>query len=425
MLNEPLDFVFWGAPIRHRPYEEHVRAAAAGGFTSLAIAAPTYAEARTRGLRPADLTALAADHGVALRHFDTLSSWAPTQQLPTDEDLRARALITLDQGLAICAELGLTQLLATPAYQRAGPVAQLVDGFGQLCERAGQLGIWVNLEPMPFTGCPDVAAAWAIVGGAAPPNGGIMLDSWHFYRAAGQTLAVLADIPGRYLRAVQLSDVPLALAPTLTMMAENLTARRWPGQGELPLRDFLRAIYAKGYLTTIGPEVFNSEVEQLPTEVVGRVAGETTRAALRAAGVPIPADAPDTAAAVGRAALAAWEMGESARGYDQFLALVAPDFRVFSHPSLERGYHTGPAARHHLDALIATRLAHPDRLTFSQVLVVPGPVQADGTRWVVTTFDAAGALPDNPHFRGYNAIAFLLDHANRLIGFREYFGDVA
>ncbi len=135
--------------------------------------------------------------------------------------------------------------------------------------------------------------------------------------------------------------------------------------------------------------------------------------------------ASDAAAAAGRAALAAWEIGESAHGYDQFLALVAPDFRVFSHPSLERGYHTGPAARQHLDALIATRLVNPDRLTFSQVLAAPGPLQADGTRWVVMMFDSAGALPDNPHFRGYNAIAFLLDHANRLIGFREYFGDVA
>lgn len=135
--------------------------------------------------------------------------------------------------------------------------------------------------------------------------------------------------------------------------------------------------------------------------------------------------AAEAAAAAGRAALAAWQVGESAHGYDQFLALVAPGFRVFSHPTLERGYHTGSAARPRLDALIATRLAQPDRLVFSNVLAVPGPLQADSTRWVVTMFDAAGSTPDNPHFRGYNSIAFLLDAHNRLIGFREYFGDVA
>ncbi|MEJ7658520.1 MAG: hypothetical protein WKG07_02260 [Hymenobacter sp.] len=170
------------------------------------------------------------------------------------------------------------------------------------------------------------------------------------------------------------------------------------GQGELPLRDFLRAIAAKGYLATIGPEVFNTAVEQLPAEVVGRVADKRRGQCSGRPAYPPRRTVPRRAAA-GPSRPGRLGGGGKCRGYDQFLALVAPDFRVFSHPSLERGYHTGPAARQHLDALIATRLAHPDRLTFSQVLVVPGPVQADGTRWVVTTFDAAGALPDNPQFR--------------------------
>lgn len=42
-----LDLVFWPAPVRKHPFEAHVRAAKAGGFTSLAIAATPYAEART------------------------------------------------------------------------------------------------------------------------------------------------------------------------------------------------------------------------------------------------------------------------------------------------------------------------------------------------------------------------------------------
>ncbi|MEJ7658519.1 MAG: hypothetical protein WKG07_02255 [Hymenobacter sp.] len=74
--------------------------------------------------------------------------------------------------------MGLTQLLATPAYQSAVSVARLVDGFGQLCRRAGQLGIWVNLGPCPSR----VAPTWPPLGPSwvgRPRNGGIMLDSWH------------------------------------------------------------------------------------------------------------------------------------------------------------------------------------------------------------------------------------------------------
>ena len=36
-----LDYVFWPAPVRKLPFRDHVRAAAAGGCTSQAKAAPT------------------------------------------------------------------------------------------------------------------------------------------------------------------------------------------------------------------------------------------------------------------------------------------------------------------------------------------------------------------------------------------------
>lgn len=189
----------------------------------------------------------------------------------------------------MCAELGLTQILATPAYPPgAVPLARLVAGFGELCARAAAQGLWVNLEPMPFTGCPDVAATWAIVAGAAAPNCGIMLDSWHFFRA-GQTLAALDAVPERYFQALQLSDAPLVPAAG-PLARETITARRWPGQGELPLHDFVRAVYAKGFLRAVGQKVFNpAAADSRPAEEVGRVAGATVGAVLRAAGVPRPA----------------------------------------------------------------------------------------------------------------------------------------
>lgn len=285
MPDEPLDFVFWSAPVRLRPFEEQVRAAAAGGFTSLAITAPTYARARASGLSPADMKSRAADHGVPLRHLDTLATWAPVQLAGNDADLQARSVATLDQGFGMCAELGLTRILATAAYRKdAVPLPQLVVGFGKLCERAAQLGIWVDLEPMPFTGCPDVAAAWAIVGGAAQANSGILLDSWHFFKA-GQTLDALANIPGRCFCTMQLSDAPLAQDPD-TLAEDTIKARRWPGQGELPLVDFARAVQEKGFLTAVGQEVFNPAADQLSAEAVGRRAAETTRTVLHAAGIP-------------------------------------------------------------------------------------------------------------------------------------------
>ena len=287
---DPLDLVFWPAAVRLRPFEDHVRAAAAGGFTSMAIAPTTFSRARASGLSVGDISAMADDHGVKLRHLDTLTSWAPFQLDPGDfdQEMNERWTTPLDRGLDICAELGLVQILATAAYQKgAVPLPQLIDGFGDLCQRAAELGIWVDLEPMPFFGCPTVAAAWDIVGGAAQENSGILMDSWHFFKA-GQSLDTLANIPGRFLRTMQISDAP-ARQISEKLIDDTIKYRRWPGQGELPITEFIRAVHAKGHLQAIGQEVFSLEANAMEPEEAGRVAGRTAWDAYRKAGVPVPA----------------------------------------------------------------------------------------------------------------------------------------
>ncbi len=289
-----LDLVFWPAPVRLHPFEAHVRAAAAGGFTSLAIAPTTYAQARGRGLGTAEMKAMAEDHGVPLRHLDTLTTWAPLQlaNYAFDAELSERVKTTLDRGLEICAELGLVQILATAGYVKGGvPLQRLIDGFGDLCARAAKLGIWVDLEPMPFFGCDTVAAAWAVVGGAAQPNSGILMDSWHFYKA-GQTLDCIADIPGRHFRTMQVNDAPRAQI-TGSLMEDTIKHRNWPGQGELPVVEFIRAVHAKGGLAAVGQEVFSLEADAMAPEAAGRMAGETTWSILRQAGVPVSPRVPN------------------------------------------------------------------------------------------------------------------------------------
>jgi len=282
-----LDLVFWPAPVRLHAFEDHVRAASAGGFTSLAIASTTYADARARGLSTSDIRRMAEDGGVPLRHLDTLTTWAPLQlDYPFDKELSERVNTTIDRGLDICAELGLSQILATAGYLKDGvPLQQLIDGFGDLCQRAANLGIWVDLEPMPFFGCNNVAAAWAVVGGAAQENSGILMDTWHFYKA-DQTLDVIANIPGRYFHTMQINDAPIAQISE-TLIEDTIKYRRWPGQGELPVTEFMQAIFAKGGIVAVGQEVFSLEADQMAPETAGRIAGETTRAALKTAGIPV------------------------------------------------------------------------------------------------------------------------------------------
>jgi sugar phosphate isomerase/epimerase len=74
-----IDYVFWPAPVRRYSFREHLDAAAAGGFTSLAVAPEAYRQAISSGISAKDMLAMASDEGVILGHLDTLTDWAPTR----------------------------------------------------------------------------------------------------------------------------------------------------------------------------------------------------------------------------------------------------------------------------------------------------------------------------------------------------------
>ena len=51
----------------------------------------------------------------------------------------------------------------------------------ELCHRAGKYIIGV--EPMPYSGIPDVKKGWAVVKAADCENAKLILDTWHWVRA--------------------------------------------------------------------------------------------------------------------------------------------------------------------------------------------------------------------------------------------------
>ena len=51
----------------------------------------------------------------------------------------------------------------------------------ELCHRAGKYIIGV--EPMPYSGIPDVKKGWAVVKAADCDNAKLILDTWHWVRA--------------------------------------------------------------------------------------------------------------------------------------------------------------------------------------------------------------------------------------------------
>jgi 4-hydroxyphenylpyruvate dioxygenase len=137
-----------------------------------------------------------------------------------------------------------------------------------MAERAAARGLRVGYEALAWGRHVNRwRQAWDIVRQADHPALGLILDSFHTL-AVGDDLTGLAGVvPAEKLFFVQLAD-----APRLAMDALSWSRhfRTFPGQGELPVAEFLRAAMAAGYAGPLSLEVFNDEFRAAPSRRIAR-----------------------------------------------------------------------------------------------------------------------------------------------------------
>jgi sugar phosphate isomerase/epimerase len=121
---------------------------------------------------------------------------------------------------------------------------RLTASYAALCDAAAPYGLTADLEFMPWTAVPDLRSAKRIVGAAARPNGGVLVDALHFARSASR-LDELDDIPRAWLHYAQICDgaVP-GPATTEGLIFDARSERLLPGEGGIALRDLFARLPA-------------------------------------------------------------------------------------------------------------------------------------------------------------------------------------
>ena len=87
------------------------------------------------------------------------------------------------------------------------------------------------------------------------PAVGLVLDSFHIL-ARGTDLSTIRSIPGDRIFLVQLADAPLL---QMDYLSWSRHFRNFPGQGDLPVLDFMKALQATGYDGALSLEIFNDQ----------------------------------------------------------------------------------------------------------------------------------------------------------------------
>jgi sugar phosphate isomerase/epimerase len=265
-----------GTLARDVGFQERVTAAVAGGFAGISLWARDYWHARDEGLSDADIRALLDDHGLAVAELDGAWSWLPgaDRTFAPEQDPAEFFRYQEDDLYRIADAVGARSLNAVDVFGGDWGIDDAADAFAALCDRAATHGLVVHLEFLPWSKIPDVSAAGEITAKADRPNGGIAVDSWHFFRGSPDWDALRA-VPGDRILGVQLSDGPAQ--PEANLIAATLRERRVPGEGDFDLAKLVATLGELHADAPIGVEVFSDALHALPPTEAARRAGAATR----------------------------------------------------------------------------------------------------------------------------------------------------
>ena len=237
--------VFCTGTIRGVDFVTKARAVSAAGFDAISIRPGEVDELVARGVALGEVRDWLLELGLAVAELDPL--WLPVAPLP-------------DTGHPLEVVLEMAQALEPECISVLVPIeatldlARTTDIFAELCAHPLALEQTLAIEFFSWSPLHSLADTWEIVRGAGAANGAMIFDVWHHERRGG-TVADLDAVDLRRVAGVQIADAPRV--PELDDIAKDcIRNRRWPGEGDLPLGEYVAALRRGGCTAPLGIEVF-------------------------------------------------------------------------------------------------------------------------------------------------------------------------
>jgi 4-hydroxyphenylpyruvate dioxygenase len=202
---------------------------------------------------PRDIRLAAADLGLDIVTFQPFRDF---EGMPLEK--RERNLARAERKFDLMAELGcdLLMVCSNVAPDSLGGIDRAAEDFHLLGERAAKRGMRVGFEALAWgRHINDYRDAWEVVRRTGHEAVGLVLDSFHVL-ARETDLKAITAVPRDRIFLVQLAD-----APRLEMdyLSWSRHFRNFPGQGDLPVLDFMAALHQTGYDGLLSLEIFNDQ----------------------------------------------------------------------------------------------------------------------------------------------------------------------
>ena len=202
-----------------------------------------------------DVRLMAADHGLEIIALQPMRDF---EAMP--EPMRTANFYRMQKKFELMHELGTrrTLMCSNVSPHSVDDNARAAADLHELAELAKAEGFLLAYEALAWgRHVSNYEKSWDIVKRADHPNLGICLDTFHMY-SRGATLDCLRnDIPVDKIALVQVADAPYLQMREVLQYSRHY--RCFPGQGDFPVVEFMRALKEKGFDDYVSHEIFNDE----------------------------------------------------------------------------------------------------------------------------------------------------------------------
>lgn len=211
---------------------------------------------------PREVGRMVRDHGLEIMLFQPFRDF---EGLPEPD--RSRAFVRAERKFDLMGELGVDLMLVCSSVHShgLGGIDRAAVDFRELGERAAKRGLRIGYEALAWgRHIHDHRDAWEIVRRADHPQVGLILDSFH---TLGRKIdpESIRRIPGDKIFFVQLADAPLI---EMDLLYWSRHFRNMPGEGDLDITRFMRAVIATGYQGPVSLEIFNDQFRSTLPRIV-------------------------------------------------------------------------------------------------------------------------------------------------------------
>ena len=248
--------------INHLDYETQLRVSGQAGFTAVGLHMTRLEEYLYSGHTLEDAVDCLKKNQLKAVEVVFMPDWVSARG-KSQKQVMARAEY-------ICSTMELLEcpiLIANTLGEKGYDQALARENFRELCNVASKYGVRIAIEYLPWTSMDTIRKAWDIVRTVDPVNGGIVLDTFHYFKGHPSTKE-LYEVPIEKIFIVHLDDVEDVEADLVTLTRKH---RLPPGEGIFVFDEVLEYLFKKEYQGYYSLEILNrNHPLQDPVELATR-----------------------------------------------------------------------------------------------------------------------------------------------------------